>query len=71
VKVAADPVEDGSAGWSGIALLLACRVNGWLVDLLREGIHMLMLRIRNGFSMPKLPCHRESDTVTREGKNAT
>ena len=38
VKVAAEPEEDGSAIWSGRALLLACRVNGWLVGLLRGGI---------------------------------
>ena len=38
VKLVAEPEEDWSAGWSGRALLLACRVNSWLVGHLRGGI---------------------------------
>ena len=45
VKVVAEPEEDGSAIWSRHAFLPACRVNGWLVDLLRGGI--LRINITN------------------------
>ena len=38
VKFIAEFDEDGSAIWSGRALLLACLVNGWLAGLLRGGI---------------------------------
>ena len=45
VKVVAEPEEDVSAIWSRHAFLPACRVNGWLVDLLRGGI--LRINITN------------------------
>ena len=38
VKVVAELEEDVPAIWSRRVFLLACRVNGWLVDLLRGGI---------------------------------
>lgn len=38
VKVVAELEEDVPATWSRRVFLLACRVNGWLVDLLRGGI---------------------------------